>query len=204
MDMATPDYDGSVPGPDENSNDNSNDDDAARRKAAGLRPILRLGSDGRLAKIVPETDSRAVVIYCSTFVRDFVARDFNFCAAKFTVARGGKLRALDSVFREAEDGFAKALGWLEHRPSLDLPLITDRQDIEIKHPLAGRLVRLLNQHDRIFTSSLFAMAAGSISSTDRSNAIEHASRRLSLIHAICMPDNDQFAEDGSRLNAPGR
>lgn len=199
MDMATPDYDGSVPSPDDNSND-----DAARRKAAGLRPILRLGSDGRLAKIVPETDSHAVVIYCSTFVRDFVARDFNFCAAKFTVARAGKLRALDTVFREAEDGFAKALGWLERRPSLEIPLVTDQHDIEIKHPLAGRLVRLLNQHDRIFTLSLFAMAADGISAADRSNAIEHASRRISLIHAICMPDNDQFAEDGSRLNAPVR
>ncbi|MFS8980214.1 hypothetical protein PO002_38150 [Cupriavidus necator] len=134
-------------------------------------------------------------------MRDFIARDFNFCASKFSVARGGKLRALDNVFREAEESFAKALGWLESLPTLELPLVTDRQDIEIRHPLAGRLVRLLNQHDRIFTLSLFAMAAGAISAADRGNAIEHASRRISLIHAICMPDNDQFASDGSRVSA---
>ncbi|TPQ30620.1 hypothetical protein [Cupriavidus pinatubonensis] len=197
--MANPDTNGSIPGPED-----EREDEAARRQAAGLRPIARLGSDERLARIQPETDSRAVITYCSTYVRDFVARDYNYCAAKFTLARGGKLKALDLAFREAEEAFAKALSWLESRPSLDIHLLTDKQSVELKHPLSGRLVRLLNQHDRIFSLSLCAMTAGGISPQDRDNATEHASRRISLIHAACMPDNDQFAPDGTRISAINR
>ena len=180
------------------------DPEGDQRKAAGLKPIHRLGSDERIARILPETDSRATVVYCSTFVRDFLARDFNFCAAKFAVARAGKLRALDDAFRDGEEGLTKALGWIEGKPVLDIPLMSDRHPVEIKHPLAGRLVRMLNQHDKIFSLPLCALAARGISPSDRDTAIEVASRRITLIHSLCIPDNDQYSADGVRTNTPQR
>ncbi|MGT2509085.1 hypothetical protein [Cupriavidus basilensis] len=104
----------------------------------------------------------------------------------------------------AKKGSPRRSDGLRRSPPLEIPLMSDRHLVEIKHPLAGRLVRLLNQHDKIFSLTLCALAARSIGPSDRDTAIEVASRRITLIHSLCIPDNDQYTADGIRTNAPQR
>src|ERR1700741_3761493 len=81
----------------------------------GLKPIERLTSDSRIARIIPQSDTRTILKYSSRFARDFVRSDYNFCAAKVTVARNGKLLALDAAFRATDEWLTKAIAWIEKR-----------------------------------------------------------------------------------------
>src|SRR5438067_1118482 len=49
---------------------------------SGLKPIERLTSDTRIARINPESDTTTVLRYSSQFARDYIRSDYNFCAAK--------------------------------------------------------------------------------------------------------------------------
>jgi len=169
-----------------------------RARNSGLKPIARLSSDTRLSKIVPTTTSGSRFAYCSTFVRNFLRSDFNFVSAKVAVARAGKLRAIDEGFRTAESWYAGALAWAEGHTMRPLPLHYDEYYLDITAPLAGRLVRLLNQHDRLFAKTLFCQSAGEISADARATTMEIAAKRVRLVHSLCIPDDDQFAADGTR------
>jgi hypothetical protein len=116
----------------------------------GLRPIKRLTSDDRLARIHPETLAKTELLYYSDFARTFVRSDFNLCAAKMTVARGGRLLALEAEFHTAEAFFSKALAWANRLHGRSTGLEPERVTLEIKHPMSGRLVRLLTIYDRLF------------------------------------------------------
>jgi len=175
-----------------------------RRPASGLKPISRLSSDERHARIQPQTQALVTIEYGSVFVRDFLVRDFKFCVSKLAVARGGKLLAVEEAFRDAEEGFSKTIFWLDQKPALEIPILPDSLEVEVKHPLAGRLIRLLNLYDIVFSHSLFALGAKGISSSERENVIESSARRITLIHSLCIPDDDQFAVDGSRRSAAQR
>ena len=62
----------------------------------------RLTNDSRLARINGDTLAKTELPYYSLYAREFLRADFNFAAAKMTVARGGKLIAIESEFRTAE------------------------------------------------------------------------------------------------------
>jgi hypothetical protein len=164
----------------------------------GLKPIERLTSDSRIAKIVPQSDSRTVLKYSSLFARDFVRSDYNFCAAKVTVARNGKLRALDIAFREASEWFTKAIAWVEKHNAREFPLAHEEIELVVTHPLAGRLVRCLTQYDRLFIRSMEAVMSQKIQPTDRETILANAEKRIKHIVQVCIPDNDQYDFDGTR------
>jgi hypothetical protein len=167
--------------------------------ATGLKPIERLTSDSRIARIIPDSDASTLLEYCSLFARTFIRSDYNFCAAKVTVARGGKVKALDNAFREADTWLTKAIAWVEKHNSR--PLVLPRESIELKvtHPLAGRLVRCLTQYDRLFARSLEALLSGKIETEGRENILANAEKRIRHIVFVCAPDNDEFDFDGTRL-----
>ncbi|PMY02030.1 hypothetical protein, partial [Pseudomonas sp. GW460-13] len=78
----------------------------------GLKPITRLISADRISRIVPETATKVEVSFSSVFTRRFLHDDYNFVASKCSVARGGKVKALDEAFREAEIWFTRVTEWL--------------------------------------------------------------------------------------------
>src|ERR1700744_4170400 len=79
---------------------------------SGLKPIERLTGDARLERIVPNTIATYSLPYHSEFFREFIHDHWSFCAAKFTVARRGKVKALDVAFREADEWFKLSLAWI--------------------------------------------------------------------------------------------
>ncbi|WP_231586613.1 hypothetical protein [Cupriavidus basilensis] len=174
---------------------------AGSPKDGGLRTIERFNSDDRIARIVPDTATGAIATYYSTFARDFLDANFYFCSAKFSVGRGGKVKALDIAFREAEDWFEASLADWEARNQIQFAVASREIQVQITHPLAGRLLRLVRQYDRLFSVSLFCSAARSVSGSEREQILNAAARRISQIHRLCMPDNDKYAPDGSRLPA---
>jgi hypothetical protein len=169
---------------------------------SGLKPISRFSSDGRIGRTIPETSAVATISYCSVFVRDFLQRDYNFCSTKFSVAsvrRGGKIRALDECFRNAEQWYSSAIDRISAINRRPFEIAFDEQMVEITHPLSGRLVRLLNQHDRLFAYTLFAIRARTLQSGQRDTLMTSAGKLIGQIHALAMPDNDRFAPDGTLL-----
>lgn len=167
----------------------------------GLKPLTRLISEDRIGRIVPETSTKVEVSFSSVFTRRFLHDDYNFCAAKTSVARDGKVRALDEAFREAEDWFARVNEWLLWKNQLEFAIGYESVVLEVPNALAGRLLRLLNQYDKLSAATLFAQIGRSICGTERDTQLDIASRRINAIHALCIPDNDRFADDGSRLPA---
>jgi hypothetical protein len=167
--------------------------------STGLKPIQRLTSDDRLARIHPETLAKTELRYYSAFAREFVRSDYNFCAAKMTIARGGKLTALESEFRNTEAFFRKALVWAARLHGRSVHLDPESVTLEIKHPMSGRLVRLLTIYDQLFLKTLEALAARTVLPHDRKAALESAAARIKQIPFLCIPDNDRYAPEGVLL-----
>lgn len=167
----------------------------------GLKPITRLISEDRISRIVPETTTKVEVSFSSVFTRRFLHDDYNFCASKCSVARGGKVKALDEAFREAEVWFSRVNDWLASKNQLEFSIGYESVVLEVPNALAGRLLRLLGQYDKLASATLFAHVGRSISGTERDTQLDIAGRRLNTIHTLCIPDNDRFADDGSRLPA---
>ncbi|WP_454829702.1 DUF1845 domain-containing protein [Paraburkholderia xenovorans] len=172
---------------------------AAQTGAGGLRPIKRLTSDDRLARINPETLAKTELLYYSDFARTFVRSDYNFCAAKMTVARGGKLLALEAEFHTAEAFFRKALAWANKLHGRSTGLEPERVTLEIKHPMSGRLVRLLTIYDQLFSKTMEALVGRSVMAHDRKSALDAAAARIKQIPILCMPDNDRYTPEGVLL-----
>ncbi|GLC94748.1 hypothetical protein Tamer19_41560 [Cupriavidus sp. TA19] len=166
----------------------------------GLKPLTRLISEDRVSRIVPETATKVQVSFSSVFTRRFLHDDYLFCASKCSVARGGKVKALDEAFREAEEWFTKVTEWLATKNQLEFSIGYESVDLEVPNALAGRLLRLLNQYDKLSAATLFAHIGRSISGTERDTQLDIASRRINIIHTLCIPDNDRYADDGSRLS----
>jgi hypothetical protein len=164
----------------------------------GLKPIERLTSDSRIARIIPQSDSRTILRYSSRFARDFVRSDYNFCAAKVTVARNGKLRALDAAFREANEWLTRTIAWIEKRNARSFLPPYEEIELLVTHPLAGRLVRCLTQYDRISTRSMEAVFDDKLQPDKRAAMLANAAERIRHIVHVCVPDNDQYDFDGSR------
>ncbi|MEM5371874.1 DUF1845 domain-containing protein [Paraburkholderia azotifigens] len=167
--------------------------------STGLRPIKRLTSDDRLARINPETLAKTELRYYSAFAREFVRSDYNFCAAKMTIARGGKLLALETEFRNAEAYFRKALGWANRLHGRNVRLDPETVTLEIKHPMSGRLVRLLTIYDHLFLKTMEALVGRTLMMHERKAALDSAEARIKQIPFLCIPDNDRYAPEGVLL-----
>ncbi|QET04008.1 hypothetical protein FOB72_17800 (plasmid) [Cupriavidus pauculus] len=166
---------------------------------AGPRPIQRLLSQDRVSRIIPDTNSTAVLSYCSDFVRDFLRSDYLFCTAKMSVATKGKILALDNRFRDANAWMDEKLTWARRlRPRL-ISLRYDTREVVVTHSLGGRLVRLMNQHDQLFANVLGAYMGGKIDAAEKDNALLGAGRHIRAIHRLCIPDNDRFSRDGTLI-----
>lgn len=173
------------------------------RNATGLKPISRLISDDRVARIIPETESETQFAFCSAYARDFIRAHYNFCAAKFSVSRGGKTLAIDEAFRDAEAWFPGALKWVRARRQVRIPMAYEKIGLTVSHPLAGRLLRLLSWYDTLFAETLFAQIAVTLSESQRATTLSAASRKLGRIHTVTIPNNDRFDADGQRLDRDG-
>ncbi|OLL27627.1 DUF1845 domain-containing protein [Burkholderia sp. SRS-W-2-2016] len=165
---------------------------------SGLKPIERLTSDSRIDRINPETDSQTVLRYSSQFARNYIRSDYNFCASKIAVARGGKVRALEKALRDTSNWLGKTDEWLARHEARRLEMPHELIELTITRPLAGLLVRCLTQYDRIFVRSTERMIERKITDQDRANILTNAERRLKHIVQVCMPDNDQYDFDGER------
>ena len=163
-----------------------------------LKPIARLTSDSRIDRIVPESDAVTLLEYRSRFARDFIRSDYNFCAAKVAVARGGKLRALDIALRDTGEWLRKAIAWVDKHNAREIALPYEVIELKVTRPLAGALVRCLTQYDRLFVKTLEAMLAAKIEAVDRQNILANAEKRFRHIVQVCIPDNDQYDFDGER------
>jgi len=167
----------------------------------GLKPIARLTGDSRIDRIVPESNARTVLRYSSQFARDFIRSDYNFCASKMAVARKGKVRALDMALRETADWLTKAIAWVDKHNARELRMEYEEIELTITRPLAGSLVRCLTQYDRLWVRTLEVQLARKFATEDaRQNALANAEKRIRHIRNVCIPDNDQYAADGSRLD----
>jgi hypothetical protein len=171
---------------------------ASPTSGSGLKPIDRLTSDSRLARINPESDAKTVLRYSSQFARNYIRSDFNFCAAKIAVARGGKVRALETALRDTSDWLRKTEQWLLRHEARPIELPHDLIELTITRPLAGLLVRCLTQYDRVYARATERVVRGKITGDDRARILNNAERRLKQIVQICMPDNDQYDFDGER------
>lgn len=174
------------------------DQSTAASEGSGLKPIDRLTSDSRLARINPESDAKTVLRYSSQFARNYIRSDYNFCAAKIAVARGGKVRALESSLRETSEWLRKTEKWLLRHQVRPIELPHDLIELTITRPLAGLLVRCLTQYDRVYARATERVLTGKITGDDRAGILNNAERRLKQIVQICMPDNDQYEFDGER------
>ncbi|SAK98482.1 hypothetical protein AWB76_07538 [Caballeronia temeraria] len=169
---------------------------------SGLRPLSRLTSDSRLARIHAETLAQTELPYYSKFAREFLRSDFNFAAAKMTVARGGKLIAIEAEFRAAEAFFKKALDWANKLPGRRTPTQPEWVTLEIKHAMSGRLVRVLSMYDQLFLKTMEALMFRSLTPRTRQAALEAAEIRVRQIPFLCIPDNNRFAPEGVLLPDP--
>ena len=179
------------------------DPSKAVESQSGLKPIQRLTSDDRLAKINPSTLARTEFMYYSRFVRDFVRSDYNFAAAKMAVARNGKLRAIENEFRVADAWLSKTVAAISKRHQRVMPVSAEKIELEIKHALSGRLVRLLVQYDRLFIGTMRCQMARTVSARERQSILEAAEARINQIPFLCIPDADQFASDGTHVPESG-
>ncbi|SAL65250.1 DUF1845 domain-containing protein [Caballeronia humi] len=170
----------------------------------GLRRLDRLTNDTRLARINADTLAKTELPYHSGFAREFLRGDFNFAAAKMTVARGGKLIAIESEFRVAEGWFRKAMAWANDLPKRQTPSYPEFVTLEIKHAMSGRLVRLLTIYDQLFLLTMGALIARSLGSEARQGTLEAAQARIKKIAYLCIFDNDRFAPEGILLPEPGQ
>lgn len=168
---------------------------------SGPKPIQRLLSQDRVSRIIPDTDSGTVLTYCSDFVRDFVRSDWNFCTSKMSVASKEKILALDTRFREANAWMDAKLAWSRSFRRRNVSLRYDRREVVVTHSLAGRLARLLNQHDQLFANVLGAYMASTIDDAQKDDALIGAARHIGAIHRLCIPDNDRFARGGKQHDA---
>ncbi|SDD58792.1 hypothetical protein SAMN05216345_111161 [Cupriavidus sp. YR651] len=166
----------------------------------GPKPIKRLLSQDRVSRIIPDTDSGTTIRYCSDFVRDFLRSDYNFCTAKFSVASRSKIVALDERFREANEWMDARLAWSRSFRRRSISLRYDTREIVVTHSLAGRLIRLLNQHDQLFDNVLGAYLAHNVNDKQKDAALLGAARHISAIHRLCIPDNNRFSRDGKLLD----
>lgn len=164
----------------------------------GLKPIERLTSYSRIERIVPNSQASTLLQYSSQFARTFIRSDYNFCAAKVVVARGGKIKALDKAFRDADEWLTKAIAWVENHNARPMPMAHETIELKITHPLAGRLVRCLTQYDRLFLRTIEALLGEHIQTADRENILANAEKRIRHIVQVCIPDNDEFDPDGTR------
>ncbi|MFP3709509.1 DUF1845 domain-containing protein [Paraburkholderia sp. SIMBA_009] len=164
----------------------------------GLKPIERLTSDTRYAKIIPDSQQLTALQYSSLFTRTFVRSDFNFCATKISVARGGKLRALDKTLRETSEWFTKALAWVEQHRARNLPWPCETIELDVKRPLTGQLVRCLSQYERLFKRAIETRNEQKLGDERCSAMIANAEKKLKHIVQVCIPDNDQYDADGNR------
>jgi hypothetical protein len=166
--------------------------------ASGLKPIERLTSDSRIERIHPESDAKTVLRYSSQFARTYIRSDYNFCASKIAVARGGKVKALEKALRDTSNWLSKTDEWLARHDVRPLGMGHELIELTITRPLAGLLVRCLTQYDRIFVRSTERMIERKITDQDRANILANAERRLKHIVQVCMRDNDQYDIDGQR------
>ncbi|WP_321794773.1 DUF1845 domain-containing protein [Caballeronia sp. J97] len=194
--MAVIDMD--VPDEDPNKLTPSRNDSADQ---SGLRPLNRLTSDSRLARINGDTLAQTELPYYSRFAREFLRSDFNFAAAKMTVARGGKLIAIEAEFRVAEAFFRKALDWANKLPGRRTPTQPEMVTLEIKHAMSGRLVRVLSMYDQLFLKTMEALMLRSVTPQTRQAALDAAEIRVKQIPFLCIPDNNRFAPEGVLLPA---
>jgi hypothetical protein len=167
----------------------------------GLKPIERLTSDSRYAKIIPDSEQLTELRYSSQFVRDFVRSDFNFCASKISVARGGKLRALDVTVRETSGWLSKCVPWVENHGARQLPWPSETIMLEVKRPLAGQLVRCLSLYERLYKRTQEAKNERKLTPERCAAMLANAEKKLKHIVQVCMPDNDQYDFDGTRREA---
>jgi hypothetical protein len=185
------------------SEDPQKDPSKAVESQSGLKPIRRLTSDDRLAKIIPSTLARTEFMYYSRFVRDFVRSDYNFAAAKMAVARNGKLRAIENEFRVADAWLGKTITAISKRHQRVMPVSAEKIELEIKHALSGRLVRLLEQYDRLFIGTMRCQMALTVTSRERQSILDAAEARINQIPFLCIPDANQFASDGTHVPGSG-
>lgn len=164
----------------------------------GLKPIARLTSDSRYAKIIPDSERLTELRYSSQFVRDFVRSDYNFCASKISVARGGKLRALDVTVRETSGWLAKCVPWVEKHGARQLPWPSEIIMLDVKRPLAGQLVRCLSLYERLYKRTQEAKNERKLTPERCAAMLANAEKKLKHIVQVCMPDNDQYDFDGER------
>jgi hypothetical protein len=164
----------------------------------GLKPIERLTSDTRYAKIIPDSAQVTVLKYSSIFVRTFIRSDYNFCASKISVARDGKLRALDLAIRETSEWYTKAIAWTEQFGARNLPRRYETIELEVKRPLAGQLVRCLTQYERLFARTWSAHSFHLLSEERCTAILANAEKKLKHIVQLCMPDNEEYDLDGTR------
>lgn len=165
---------------------------------SGLKPIERLISDSRIERIIPDSDAVTVLRYSSQFARDFIRRDYNFCASKIAVARGGKMRAIETALRDASEWLRKATAWVEKHNARPITLPHEVIELKVTRPLAGLLVRCLTQYDRLFVGTLEAVLAEKLKGEERETILANAAKRIRLIGQICIPDNDRYDFDGTR------
>lgn len=175
--------------------------DPPKKSASGLKPIERHNSEERLSRLTPTTASATLHAYCSKFARDFLDAHFYYASSKFVVARGGKVKALDEAFRDAEEWYGSALSWLSTTDQVEIPLFYEEKEVKVSHSFAGRLLRLLMQFDRIFVETLYSQECGSISPDQRATTIQIAAKRITAIHQLCIPDTDKFDPDGALISS---
>nr|WP_057929847.1 hypothetical protein [Burkholderia ambifaria] len=165
--------------------------------STGLKPIQRLTSDSRIDRIIPDSDAVTVLRYSSQFARNFIRGDYNFCASKITVARGGKTHALESALRDTSDWLRKALVWVEKHQARTIAFPAEHIELKVTRPLAGLLVRCLTQYDKLFVATMEAVLAEKITAQDRATILANAEGRIKHISLVCMPDNDRYQVDGT-------
>jgi len=166
-------------------------------RSSALKPLVRKSGEGRLARIEPATRDAHQLVYKSPFVRNFLRGDYNFCAAKIPLARDGKIKAIDNKFLEIENWFTSANRWLSGKPQRPFELESDSADVQVTHPLVGRLIRVLMQYDSIFGCTIFALMANSITADDRRNTLETIENKIKALKSLCIPEPTRFDADGN-------
>ena len=169
---------------------------------SGLKPLARLTSDDRIARIIPDTHAQTELAYYSTFVREFLRAHYYFCSAKMSVARGGKRAAIEEEFRIADEWFKRALAQTNRLPRRNLNIRPESATLEVKNALSGRLVRLVAMYDIIHVRTLEGLFLGIVSARQRESALAAAKARLHQFPFICVPDDDRYAPEGILLPEP--
>ncbi|AME28635.1 hypothetical protein [Burkholderia sp. PAMC 26561] len=171
---------------------------------SGLKPLARLTSDDRIARIIPDTHAQTELQYYSKFAREFLRAHYYFCSAKMSVARGGKRIAIEEEFRVADEWFKRALAQTNKLPRRNLGMKPKSVTVEMKNALSGRLVRLLSIYDVIFLRTLEGLFLGVVSAHQRQSALAAAEARLHQFPFICIPDSDRYAPEGVLLPDPDK